>query len=411
VQTISGSIAASIETARLLAQEQQQRLIAESLSEVVAALAGSLDQETVIRTIFEQLQRVVRFSGAILYLRERNALVITEASGVSAHTIGRKLHLATDLPPQQVFKRKRPQIVSDPTSYSDWREQDVVGDIGSWMGAPLVISSKPIGVLAVIDSVPQTYNEQSVHTLQVFAHHAAIAIDNARRFRQAHVVAADEERSRLARELHDSVTQALFSASLISDVLPNLYRNNPTEAESGLETLSKLTHGALAEMRALLLELRPADMHQTRLHTLIGQLSTAAALQMPVNIKRSLDPAPPLLPKVQMALYRITQEALNNVIKHARADSVEISMQAIPPVAIARERTWQGTIHLTIKDNGEGFDQSTKPNGHMGLASMRERAKAIGADLRITTELGQGTQVALAWRGASARYRGLRAEK
>lgn len=409
VQTISGSIAASIETARLLAQEQQHRLIAEGLSEVVAALAGSLDQETVIRTIFEQLQRVVRFSGATLYLRDRKVLVIAEAAGLAAHCIGCKLPLAQELPPQQVFKRKQPLIVSDPSTYPDWQEQDSVGDIGSWMGAPLVIGSKPIGVLAVTDSAPQTYNEQNLHTLQVFAHHAAIAIDNARRFQQAHVVAADEERSRLARELHDSVTQALFSASLISDVLPQLYRNNPAEADSGLETLSKLTHGALAEMRALLLELRPADMQQARLDILIGHLTTAATLQMPVEIKSSLDAAPPLSQKVQMALYRITQEALNNVIKHSRADRVEVTLRTTPPVSDTDEQAWQGAIALTIADNGVGFDQSAGPNGHMGLASMRERARSIKAELRISTEPGQGTRVTLAWKRTAPRYRGVRA--
>jgi signal transduction histidine kinase len=396
-QTISSAIAPSVETARLLAQEQRQRLMAESLREVVSALASSLDQATVIRTIFKQLRRVIQYNDAAIYLRERGTLVVAEVSGNRGSWIGRRLQLAKDWPPQRVFNERQPIVVTDTARYPEWQAWRPNQDVLSWMGAPLVIGSKSIGILAVCDRRRGTYNADDLHVLQLFAHHAAIAIDNARRYQRAHVVAADEERSRLARELHDSVTQALFSGSLIADVLPQLYRVNPQEAWESLLTLGKLMHGALAEMRTLLLELRPADLHSARLDTIIGQLSRATTLRMPVEVNVSLDSMPPLPPNVQLALYRITQEALNNVGKHARASKVDITLKAIPPVTAGSEGPWRGILALTVADDGIGFDQNSLPNGHIGMASMHERAKLIKAYLGVKSAPGQGTEVTLTW--------------
>jgi signal transduction histidine kinase len=270
----------------------------------------------------------------------------------------------------------------------------------TWMGAPLSSNRRSIGILSVSNHGPAAYTEQDLRNLQEFAHGAAIAIDNTRLYREAHVVAADEERSRLARELHDSVTQALFSASLISDVLPTLLRDDAVQAGKALDTLSRLTHGALAEMRSLLLELRPTDLASARLHTIIGQMGMAMTVKMPLEVSTSIDPCPRLPQNVQMALYRITQEALNNIVKHASASKVTISLQTTPPVSPANENSWQGTIALAIADNGVGFEADDMTDGRMGMASMAERARSIKASLYIDSGLGSGTRVAVSWRGA-----------
>ena len=154
-----------------------------------------------------------------------------------------------------------------------------------------------------------------------------MAIENARIYEQAAELAALEERQRLARELHDAVTQTLFSASLAAEVLPRLWERN---REAGLRCLSEvrqLTRGALAEMRTLLLELRPAALVETELEALLSQLAEAVTSRARIPVTVQAVPHCNLPPEVQVALYRIAQEALNNVAKHAEARHVEVDLQ------------------------------------------------------------------------------------
>jgi signal transduction histidine kinase len=337
-------------------------------------------------------------------LKKRKALVVVEATGNEANSVGRKLPLAQDERAQQVYKSRQPQLVSDCVDKDEDLPEGMVS-VRSWMWAPLAIENRGLGVLAVNNQGSAGYTEEDLSNFQELAHYAAIAIDNARRYEEAHTLAADEERKRLARELHDSVTQALFSASLIADVLPQLFEVDPAEANGALGTLGTLTHGALAEMRSLLLELRPADLLNARLDSVIAQLGMATTVRMPMEVSTRLDPAPRLPQKVQVAFYRITQEALNNIIKHARAGKVAISLQTTPPVTAANGDSWSGTMALTIVDDGVGFDARNNArkisDGQMGLASMSERARAISATLRIESGPGSGTKVALNWEGAA----------
>jgi signal transduction histidine kinase len=197
-------------------------------------------------------------------------------------------------------------------------------------------------------------------------------------------VAAD--RTRLARDLHDAVTQTLFSASLIAEVLPELWDMDVTEAKNSTEELRQLTRGALAEMRTLLLELRPATLTQTRLSDLMRQLCEAfigrSRLPITLNIEGERD----LPPEVQVAYYRIAQESLNNIFKYARATQVNVTLCLSPSGA-----------RFEVCDNGIGFDMSTAKPTSMGLRIMRERAEAIGADFHISSTPGAGTCLEVDW--------------
>jgi PAS domain S-box-containing protein len=194
------------------------------------------------------------------------------------------------------------------------------------------------------------------------------------------------ERTRLARELHDAVTQTLFSASLIAEVLPELWKIDPQEAQKTTEELRQLTRGALAEMRTLLLELRPAALLQARFQDLVKQLVEAVVgrTRLPVNL--DIVGEDQLSPEVQVALYRIAQESLNNIVKYARATHVDI-----------RLRLSCCHIEFDVSDNGIGFDMTKIKPTSLGLRIMHERAEAIGADLRITSSPGKGTQVRVVW--------------
>ncbi|HEU0295308.1 MAG TPA: sensor histidine kinase [Anaerolineales bacterium] len=194
------------------------------------------------------------------------------------------------------------------------------------------------------------------------------------------------ERNRLARELHDAVTQTLFAASLIAEVLPDLWEMDEAEAHRSTEELRQLTRGALAEMRTLLFELRPAALNQARLPDLLRQLGEAVMgrKRLPIDLDVVGDCEIPCDVKVE--IYRIAQESLNNVVKYARATRVEIKV-----------RLEAGHVQMEIRDDGVGFDPACVKPTNLGLRIMRERAEAIHAQLQVRSQPGLGTSVSLEW--------------
>jgi signal transduction histidine kinase/ligand-binding sensor domain-containing protein len=193
------------------------------------------------------------------------------------------------------------------------------------------------------------------------------------------------ERTRLARDLHDAVTQTLFSASLIAEVLPDIWRMSQAEGWKRLEELRQLTRGALAEMRTLLVELRPSALTEIPLPDLLRQLCESLIGRARLPIQLRVEGTRKLPPDLQISFYRIAQEALNNIVKHARATHAQVTLHLNEEVS------------LSIMDNGSGFDPACVPPDHLGLRIMRERAEAIGADFTIHSRPGKGTQVFISW--------------
>jgi signal transduction histidine kinase len=200
--------------------------------------------------------------------------------------------------------------------------------------------------------------------------------------RQAGELASSQERAHLARELHDSVTQALFSMTLVTRTTELLVDRDSDKAKAQLASLRDLQREALAEMRALIFELRPGNLEQDGL--LPALRTHTAALQgrigLPIVVTSDLRDRLPL--DVEEVLYRIAQEALHNVVKHAAARQVTLSI----------ERTRSG-VRLRIADDGKGFDAASVPEGHLGLAGMRARAEKIGASMEVTSRPGSGTTI------------------
>lgn len=205
---------------------------------------------------------------------------------------------------------------------------------------------------------------------------------------QAETRAAADERSRLAHELHDAVTQLLFSINLIAGSLPTLMRKDPAMAERTAEELQRLARGALAEMRTLLRELRPHTIAVTDLATLVGQLTDGLAARHDIPTEVRLDLEDELPADVHLAVYRIAQEALNNVAKHANASRLVVDLTGD-----------DGHIHLSVADDGYGFDTTEVSAHHMGLEIMQERASGIGAELAVQSKPNRGTTVEVDWSG------------
>jgi signal transduction histidine kinase len=220
-----------------------------------------------------------------------------------------------------------------------------------------------------------------------------------------HELAASKERQRLARDLHDAVSQTLFSVSIIAEVLPRIYEKDAEQGKARLEELRQLTRGALAEMRMLLLELRPASMADTSLTDLLRQLSEAVIgrARIPVDVRLTAGVEAPA--EVRLALYRIAQEAMNNVAKHSGATRASVRLSDWPPGAgpdaaapdAAPDEGESRGLELRVQDDGRGFDPETAGSGRLGLVIMAERAEAIGARLEIRSQPGQGTVVRAVW--------------
>jgi signal transduction histidine kinase len=268
------------------------------------------------------------------------------------------------------------------------------------MQVPITVDGEVFGVFSADYLQPRAFGDDEQRLFMALAQRAALAIDTAQLYEQTRELAVVEERNRLARDLHDAVTQTLFSASLISETLPDLWENDQHEGRQLLKELRQLSRGALAEMRTLLLELRPAVLVEARLSDLLRQLAEAVIGRTGIPVVIAVDKACEVPSDVHVVLYRIAQEALNNVVKHAYATQVSVNLRCAP---LTRETSFPGrgaeqwAIELRISDNGRGFDPDCIPSDRLGLGIIRERAQSIGASLEIASEPGSGTQIRVVW--------------
>jgi signal transduction histidine kinase len=207
-------------------------------------------------------------------------------------------------------------------------------------------------------------------------------VENARLFAQARDKAALEERQRLARELHDSVSQALYGITLGTKTARALLERNPEQVADSLEYVLSLATAGQAEMRALIFELRPESLKKEGLVAALEKQADALKARHGIDTVAALCNEPDASLEVKEAVYRIAQEALHNTVKHARASNVKIKMQCTPE-----------QITLEITDDGAGFEARGDFPGHLGLRSMRERALHLGGVLEVDSSPGKGTHV------------------
>jgi signal transduction histidine kinase len=256
----------------------------------------------------------------------------------------------------------------------------------SWMWIPLAVKGRIIGGIGLAQIGKNYFTAHHADLALNVANKAAITMINAELYGQAQALAVLEERQRLARNLHDAVNQSLFSAGLIAEVLPRLWERDQEQARRSLEDLRRLTRGAMAEMRALLAELRPSTLTDADLGDLLRLLGNAFTGRTNIPAEVTVIGEVVLPADVQVAIYRICQEALNNVAKHAEAESVEIHLMHE-----------DGAIDLSIRDDGRGFDPEDIFSGHYGVGMMQERAEAVGAKLSIMSQQGKGTELTFHW--------------
>jgi signal transduction histidine kinase len=296
-------------------------------------------------------------------------------------------------------RERRIQLVND--VHADPRYMPAPGseEIRAELAVPLLVGRELVGIMNI--ESPGQFTEDDAASMQIVADHLAVAIQNVRLYQQAGRLAVLEERQRLARELHDSITQKIFSASLLSQSINPAWRRDPAEGERIADRLAELTRTSLAEMRTLLHELRPAVDSRIRgedaqlpgrfrlqrdgLATTLRHEAPSIvgdAFEVTYDVRGDVRPAGP----AEEALFRIAQEALHNVVKHARCRKVRLTLALDEREAL-----------LAVADDGVGFDvaaalAASGPDG-LGLRSMRERAEGVGGALRLTSASGCGTTV------------------
>jgi signal transduction histidine kinase len=252
----------------------------------------------------------------------------------------------------------------------------------------LRVQDKTVGTLTCFTSSASRLSDTDLSLLETVADQVAVAVENARLYARSRDLAALEERARLARELHDSVTQALFSMTLHARAAEMaLVRDGmPTDGAvaQSLKQLLELTRGALAEMRALIFELRPGALGEEGLAAALRKHAAAVSARegLAVDVE-----APPerlgLDASVEEHLYRLSQEALHNVVKHARASHVLIRLAP----------DGDGHLLLEITDDGAGFEPDLVPPGHLGMSTMADRVRQVGGTLAVVSAPGEGTSV------------------
>ena len=330
-------------------------------------------------------------SSLMVWNAQQERLVVQAAHGFSPETMAQMSFALGEGVVGRVAASGEPMVVGDTLTDSRVaRHITEPEEIRSFMHVPIKIGGQLFGVFNVSYAQPRTFGDDDQRLFLALGQRAALAIESAQLYEQAQELAVVEERNRLARDLHDAVTQTLFSASLIAEVLPRLWKHNPDEGGRRLEELRQLTRGALAEMRTLLLELRPTALVEAQLGDLLHQLAEAITGRARVPVAVKVEGECSLPPEAKVALYRIAQEALNNVAKHAGASQATVSLRCHP----------EG-VKLLIEDDGRGFDPSRISPEHLGLGIMRERAEAVGAALTIESEIGHGTEVMVVWTGKS----------
>jgi len=381
------------------AELERRRQVADGLGEVLAEINSHASPEEILGKIVAQAVEILGAqAGAICQLRHQdNVLTVQQCYNLAITRDALQVMAeAIDTPISRVVQTRETVITTiaqaanastvdaaDRSSVQTWLWDH---QYRAMLTAPLVIREEVYGTLVLFYAQNTTITQEEIDLMNTFCAQAALAIENARLYDQVERNAVAAERSRIAHDLHDSVTQTLFSASIIADILPRLWQRNQIEAERRLHELRELTRGALAEMRTLLLELRPTALNNVALTDLLHQLAEAVGGRSRVPITVTIQGDEELPVEVRVAFYRITQEALNNVAKHAEATQATVFLTM----------TFD-QIDLFIQDDGRGFQVGAVSGKCLGLNIMRERAEEIHARLAIQSQPGQGTIVHAIW--------------
>jgi PAS domain S-box-containing protein len=367
-----------------------------TLLEVSQRVASLQERQPLLTLILDYLEKMVNFSAALILSPDEGAPALLAQRGLpGGGVVGELVHwLDVSGVHQELLGCGDVTIIEDlhdprggNQAFLEWGRDRLAGEFAplrSLLCIPLKVKERLFGLLYLAHATPGYFTPRHGRLALTIANQAAVALENARLYAQGRKLAAVEERQRIARELHDSVTQSLYSITLYGQAAAKvLQADDAAAAARFVGDLNDTSQEALNEMRLLIYELRPP---------LVAEEGLAAALQnrldavearsgLKVNLEVEGEIRPPAA--VEDALYRIAQEALNNVLKHAQAKKVGLQVRLEP-----------GRAELLVVDDGRGFNSlAWTESGGWGLQGMAERAQQLGGVLRVENLVSGGTQV------------------
>lgn len=402
------SVARDITEKKRVEQEQQRLYqVAEGLREALVVVNSQRSLAEILQFIVGQATRLLGVdAGLIFHLQQRtdgrpDVLRVEASQGFAADYRGVIIEDPQVTICHQSMVQRQPIAVPDATDYvkhllahypHEATQSGLLGEIGqnlrAMLSVPLIINGEAFGSIVLCNASTRTFSDEDINLASVFAAQSALAIETARLRQQVQHAAVREERSRLARELHDSVTQSLYSLTLLAEGW------RLQAGEEGQEYVAQhfgrlcaIANQALREMRLLIYQLRVPVLEKEGLVGAIQRrlevVERRSGIDGRLLVEGQIEALPPT---VEEHLYRIVQEALNNTLKHARATAVTVHMRAMPASPHGP------SIAVDVVDNGQGFDPARVVEG-VGMESMRERVAHINGSLEIHSTLGAGTRV------------------
>lgn len=391
-----GSLRESQQALLATRQTLEQQVIARTrelsaLYDVTAAASASLELETVLERSLDRVLRVMQCHVGAIHLLDQGGKVLHLAAsqGIAAESLrevdsmpvngGLVSWTASRAEPLVV-----PSVAHGPRALL---AIPLATDNASYVGVPMRAKGQVLGVLSIVGEAGRQFHKAEVSLLASIADQVGVAVENAQLYRQAEQLATLRERQRLARELHDSVTQSLYSLVLVAEAGRRLAHSGDLQrVEQALQRLGEIGQQALREMRLLVYQLRPSVLQSGGWVRALQQRLDAVEKRAGVEAELLVEGALALPDSTEQELYRIVQEALNNALKHAMATRVTVRIYS------------EGqSIQVEVADNGQGFDpQAAYGQGGLGLVTIRERVEKLGGALAIRSAPGQGTTVQVA---------------
>ncbi|HQF69963.1 MAG TPA: GAF domain-containing protein, partial [Promineifilum sp.] len=386
--------AVAVENARLFAAEAERITQLRVINQVSQSIAGILDLDGLLRETAALIHERFGYYHVGIGLVEGDEVVYRAGAGQLVSPKGEILFSPSRLRVGKDGLTGRAAgtglVMISPDVSRDRRYVPLVGlDTRSEVVVPIKSKEVVIGVLDIQSETLNAFDESDVDLLRALANQLAVAIENARLYEQAGQLAALEERQKLARELHDSVSQALYGIALgartahtVVDRTAAIDDDTRGKLTEPLDYVLAQANAGMAEMRALIFELRPESLQTEGLVAALRKQTAALSARHQIPVTTEFGPEPNVPPAQKEMLYRVAQEAMHNIVKHARATAAEVRLVSE-----------NGRVVMEVCDDGQGFDMSQEFPGHLGLKSMRERVERGGGLLTIASAPAGGTRV------------------
>ena len=380
-----------------------------TLAELSHDLSTKTDVESLMQDTLKALEKAVDYSAASIWGRRDDGIALLShrfpnqlmtngnADKDAADLTGTRLSSENARVYEQIEQEHKPVVVNRiRRNVLAWLWSQLLDDAGtsklykasrSWMAVPLQTHDQMLGIMRVDHEQPDFFDAERERLLNAIGDQAGLALHHAQLQTQARQFAVMTERTRIARDLHDAVSQTLFAANVLVGTLRKTVHSNPSLAQTQLIELQRLNKGALAEMRLMMFELRPDTTEKADVGELLRQAVDAVSSRTGIPVVVYTDSGTALPAAIKMQLYRIAQEALSNMARHSGATQLTLEFHCVDATRCL----------LRIADNGCGFDPAQERPGHFGLGNMRERALEIGADFSIHSQPAEGTDITVVW--------------